>query len=211
MRHVRLFTGAAVLAAAAHAVQAAPMITTYTTAATFDAANPSAVLEQFNALIAPGVTDTQQSYDYGFFTIQKEYAQGNTGSRAGDWRGRPSGTLADVITFDRQLVAWGADFNTQEGGDGTGVSLTVQITVDFILNNITVGTVGAGSSPNAGFLGFTSDTPFDKVRITSVAQGNDTYTLDNMRYGVVPLPGSIALLGAGLLGLGALSRRRNRT
>lgn len=220
MRCVLVATSVILIMSGSQAVQAAPVITTYGTSATFDAANPGATLEMFGVEIAPGFNNVPTTYDYGGFTIAKEYvSNNNTGSGIGRWRGRPTVALADVITFDSPLVAWGARFDTQDGGNGVGVELRIEVEVSSTRQTFLLGTVGAGADPNIAFLGFMSDTPFDTLRITSVPNGNDTYSLTEMRYVAtvgspdpsvdVPAPSGIALLAAGLLGLGAFRTTRD--
>jgi len=59
------------------------------------------------------------------------------------------------------------------------------------------------------FIGFTSSEAFSEVTI-ALAPGADpySYTLDTLRYQPVPLPGSLLLLGSGLLGLAGWRRLR---
>lgn len=221
MRVMLVAASVVAITAGSHTVQAAPVITTYGVAASFDAANPGATLELFGTEIAPGFTNVPTTYDYGGFTIAKEHSSGSTGSAPGRWRGKPTATLADVITFDSPLNAWGALFDTQDGGNGVGVELKIEVEISSMLQRFTIGTVGAGNDPNIAFLGFVSDTPFDTLRITSVPNGSDTYSLTQMRYLTtaggpgpsidVPAPAGIALLAAGLLSLGVLGARRAET
>ncbi len=69
------------------------------------------------------------------------------------------------------------------------------------------GTVVNFSSPGDDFRGFTSDMTITSLTIdASDAAANAWATLDNLRVGVIPAPGTMALLGFG--GLAATRRRR---
>lgn len=65
--------------------------------------------------------------------------------------------------------------------------------------------------PNRGFVGFTSTDPITQIRFEPLGPGSDGpyMDLDNFAY-AVPEPGTLGLLGIGLLAVGAASRARRR-
>jgi hypothetical protein len=204
--HLRPAMLVAMLALWAGAAQSS--IVTYTSASDFVSAVPGSTFETFSAQVAPVNNGDRMTYDYGPFRVDK-FSTGGAGSRVGDWQGRPTASLPDVFVFDDPLIAWGGFINTSIGGNGVGI----QVYVEFLSGTgEVVGSVGAGANPNDGFIGFLASTAFTTIRLTSVGSGADNYFLDDMSYKMaghsVPEPGTVALLGVGLLGMSAALRRR---
>lgn len=113
-----------------------------------------------------------------------------------------------TFAFAAPINGFGGNFNLAvPGGPGTGI----RITIDLVLGGLTLLSQEIPNSIANQFWGFVSDMAFDEVRFAegTQASGVERYRLDNLRYGVaIPEPASMALLGAGLLGLAALGRRR---
>lgn len=78
---------------------------------------------------------------------------------------------------------------------------------DIVERTLSLGNLSNGASY---FVAFTSTGTIDQIRFLNL-QRNDGFGIDDIgviNAGEIPEPGTIALLGAGLLGLGILRRRR---
>lgn len=127
--------------------------------------------------------------------------------------GTVAGKLWDVIdknlnqdttfTFSPGVFGMGGFWDLSgPGGPGTSIVAKTSTSV-FDLGTIP-------SSTGGTFWGFTIDEALTDIYFIEGPQyalGVETYTLDNMVM-AVPEPGSLALLGAGLLGLGFCRRKR---
>ena len=107
-----------------------------------------------------------------------------------------------VITFDIPITAFGADFAAlNEDVDRT----RIVVGADEVVPPTTAGNT-------VGFLGFQTDTPFTTLEFvtSSLTRPLDGYSLDNVAFSPVPIPGALWLFGSGLLGLLAFSRSRGQ-
>ncbi len=109
---------------------------------------------------------------------------------------------ATTWSFAPEISAYGGNW-ILGGPGGSGNSLLVYI----VGTPVRVGVIS--NSYNGEFWGFISDTPFTSVKLVG-GEGTQQqhYCLDDMVYSPVPEPGTLCLLGAGLMGLLILRRRR---
>ncbi len=104
-----------------------------------------------------------------------------------------------TLAFDFNIFAFGADFA------GVSDSRTTSIFIDGLQIDIPALT--------GGFFGFVSDTAFNSNLLALTAGSADGFGMDNLVYASqsssVPEPGSLALLGLGLAGIG-FARRKSK-
>jgi len=113
-----------------------------------------------------------------------------------------SGSQNEPMTtwsFTPEITGYGGNW-TLGGPGGSGNSLLVYI------DDVFVG--GISNSYGGEFWGFTSDSPLTSVKLIGGGGSNQqNYSLDDMVYSPVPEPGTLWLLGGGLIGLLVWRRR----
>jgi hypothetical protein len=110
------------------------------------------------------------------------------------------------FSFPGSIIAFGISINTF--AEGTGAYSATNDLGDVALSFF---------DPFPGFstgqfVGFSSDTPFSAVTIAALGDFINGYTLDDLNFVPVAVPGpaTLILVGAGLAGVGAASWKRSR-
>lgn len=165
-----------------------------------------AYTETFNTAIAnaPRVLDYAQG-DYAYTVFAGRGLFGN-----GDFLGTSTSASSLTISFTgADVTAFGANFYN------TGVDLALRAAEIIIALSDGTITRFTPDSLDDSYRGFTSDVAIASITLSSEGLPNFA-SLDNLTVGAaideppvdVPEPASITLLGAGLLGVGALRHRR---
>lgn len=173
----------------------AASVTYYNSLAAFEASHVSGSLEEFeDTTLNSGLTITSPNLNISG-GVMKDILQSGTET---------------VFEFGSSVNAFGGDWDLSPGGLGTGIKFTIQAFLGSTM------VLAQELSANT-FFGFITDanTLFNKV-ILSVGSSccQETYTLDNLRYGLhvhglsqVPVPAALFLFAPALLGFFGLRRK----
>jgi hypothetical protein len=170
------------------------------------------------------VTFDEVSTNQGTAVTNQFTAQGVTFSASGqgNWEssGNPAvysnnahfaGTYLDNFSSQSQTRIYSIQFGSTASAAGAWFEFNISspaATFSSYLGNVLQESYiynNGGCCDSAGFVGFTGH--FDEIRVSDIT--NSAFIMDTLSYtpdGSVPEPGTIALLGAGLLGVG-LGRR----
>jgi hypothetical protein len=201
-------------AALAMVVAAAPAAaqTVYSDRATFTAATNTTTTILFDTAFEGSFTSHGPTYtvagatftDTEINTLDQAYLLLAAGTQYGSdylqWQGSDPQVL--TVSFASAVTAVGFDFMEVRAN-----SIPFTFTIS---GNST--TVASGASPS--FFGYTSNTPFSTLIISSPHSNSFFATLDNFQYGIaigtVPEPTTWAMMLLGFAGIGVAMRRRQR-
>lgn len=177
--------------------QATVMI--YTDRTSFEAAISGAVTEDFS--------DTTLASPLSSITGSGAVTPSITGGHLYDIIDNGS-SIDTVFNFSSGVYSFGGDWDFSPGGAGTGIAFT---TANGTTTNIGE-LLNSGGTAFTGFWGFVSTDAFTSVGLSEGSNPlgiQETYYLDNLTFSTVPEPGTLALMGVGILGFAFASRRKN--
>lgn len=117
-----------------------------------------------------------------------------------------------------QGATWSATFGTTQTIVGFHVESNAgdDVTIEAFSGATSLGSVNF-PNPNGitvDFIGIRDFAGFDRISVTTARNGNGFFAMDDFRFeqggNVVPVPGTLALVGLGLMGLGLSARRAKR-
>lgn len=127
-----------------------------------------------------------------------------------NWAVEGTGTVQIIATADGFTTPSGlSTLNSAVGGTATNASVSTQQCIEPAGNCISQGPFTTSSFSNTTSQAFSVATPFALDEIVNVAVTSGLTTGD-INSTLVPEPGTLLLLGSGLLGAGAFARLRRR-
>lgn len=136
------------------------------------------------------------------------------------WTDRVTETFGETTTWwitNTNLQAFGGYWDFSPGGHGQGLTLTISLLSKGSTHVFDIcGEPGCGVPgevyyvPDGTWFGIVADSPFDAMTITADHQPGvaETFDLAGLDLARVPEPGTLLLLGTGILGLASTVRRK---
>ena len=177
-----------------------------TDAAVFDAANPGLTLLDFEGICGSGTCAVPGFAGVTFSGPNLVIADGPTFGAPTDWLA--DNTFGGFISmaFAPGINAIGFNVTSDFTGAVNGQIVAEIFSGATLLDSQTFTTTGLSVFDT--FAGWSGLGILDNVSIT-LTSSNDFVNIDNLRFGItVPEPGTLALLGIGLAGMGLMRRRK---